>query len=96
MMQGIVLDCFADTLAMTGRAGKVEYRSPERATLSSVGQGVYSPRRPTLERIPLKPCRGDIAAIPPLQGSKFFHRFVGRCPTLLSAALSGLRFNNRN
>jgi len=85
---------------------KAESLSPERAALNSVGQGAYSPRRPTFGCTPLKPCRGDIknpfvwmsppqgvalhCLMAPLQGAFMGIRYVGRCPTLLSAALSGL------
>jgi len=61
----------------------------EGFTLNSVGQ------RPTLEYT-LNPKAVGLTSfwISPLQGFEFFlYRFVGRCPTLLSVALSGLRLD---
>jgi len=42
-------------------------------------------------RVPLKPCKGDITTMSPIQGFNFFvSRFVVPCSTLISYALSGL------
>ena len=75
----------------------VEVLSPARAQFISVGQGAL-PRRPTYGGRSLKPCKGDIQKgimrlMSPLQGFSFTPANVGRCPTLVNCALSGLRIS---
>ena len=64
----------------------MKIKRAESPTFISVGQ------RPTKQGIKgNEPCKGDIHLIAPLQGLEFLlHPYVGRCPTLMNVALSGL------